>query len=45
MQSFFVFGGGGTRAKFKRKLCVGLGGFVDLSGFFYKGLVSKIIHF
>jgi len=32
MQSFFVFGG--TRAKFKRKLCVGLGGFVDLSGFF-----------
>jgi hypothetical protein len=34
MQSFFVFGGGGTRAKFKRKLCVGLGGFVDLSGFF-----------
>jgi len=36
MQSFFVFGGGGTIAKSLKAnfLCVGLGGFNDLGGFF-----------
>jgi hypothetical protein len=29
MQSFFFFGGGGAIVKFKSKLCVGLGGFID----------------
>jgi hypothetical protein len=39
MQSFFIFGGGGTIAKLKKNfLCFGLGGFIDLGGFFSKGV-------
>jgi len=39
MQSFFVFGGGGTLSLKANFLCVGLGGFIDL-GEFLRGITN-----